>query len=87
MLIVGVVPSDSERESVEPQTLSLSGKREAFFVQSREDINFDGALVKTPPVSRKKIHGIEYGGEHWWTARRQSGYGKNGAERKPGSGH
>ena len=65
----GVVPSDSERESVEPQTLSLSRKREAFFVQSREDLNFDGALVKTPPVSRKKIHRIEYGGEHRWTAR------------------
>ena len=32
-------------------------------------MTFDGALVKTPPVSRKKIHGIEYGGAHWWTAR------------------
>ena len=32
----GVVPSDSERESVEPQTLSLSRKREAFFVQIKK---------------------------------------------------
>ena len=51
----GVVPSDSECEFVEPQTLSLSRKREASFVQSRKDINFDGALVKALPTSRRKL--------------------------------
>ena len=32
-------------------------------------MNIDGTPEKTPPASRKKIRGIEYGGEHRWMAR------------------
>ena len=61
------VLSVSECEVVKPQTLSLSTKREAFFVESREDMNADGTPEKTPPAPRKKVRGIEYGGEHRWS--------------------
>ena len=46
---------DSDCEVVEPQTLSLSRKREAFLVENQEHMNFDGAMVKAPPASRRKI--------------------------------
>ena len=48
MNVDGEVLPDSDREVVEPQTLCLSRKREAFFAQSLEDMNGDGTLVRTP---------------------------------------
>ena len=30
-------------------------------------MNTDGTPEKTPPASRKKIRGIEYGGGHRWS--------------------
>ena len=55
---------ESEREIVESLTFSLSKQREAFSVQSQEDMNTDRTPQKTPPASRRKIRGMEYGGEH-----------------------
>ena len=61
--------ADSDCECVESQTFSVSRKRDAPFVASQGDMNIGGTLEKTPPVSRKKIRGIEYGGKRRWTAR------------------
>ena len=41
--------------------------REAYIVESQEDMSIDGTPGKTPQASRKKIRGIEYGGEHRWS--------------------
>ena len=62
-----IVLSDSEGENVH-RRLFLSKKRHAPFVESQEEMNISGTLEKTPPVPRKKLRGIEYGGEHWWSA-------------------
>ena len=42
----------SDCEFVEPPTLSLSRKREAFFVEGQEDVSIDRAPVKAPSASR-----------------------------------
>ena len=63
-MIGEIALAKSECEIVESQTFSLSAKREAFFIGSLEDINSHGTSEKTPPASRKKIRGMEHGGEH-----------------------
>ena len=68
-----IVLSGSDCEFGESQTfffsLSLSKKRDAPSVEGPEEMNIGGTPKKTPPASRKKIRGIEYGGEHRWTTR------------------
>ena len=54
-------------EVVPAESAFLSKKREAFFVESQEDMNTDGTPEKTPPAPRKKILGTEYGGGHRWS--------------------
>ena len=46
---------DSDCHFVEPRTLALSGKREAFFSGNQEHTNFDGTLAKAPSASRRRI--------------------------------
>ena len=60
--------ADTDCEFVEAQTFffSLSKKRHPPFVESQEEMNISGTPEKTPPAPRKKIRGIEYGGEHRW---------------------
>ena len=45
----------SDCEVVEPHTLSLSRKWEAFSAGSQEDMNLDGAPVKAPSAFRRRI--------------------------------
>ena len=45
----------SDCEVVEPHTLSLSRKREAFSAVSQEDMNLDGTPVKAPSAFRRRI--------------------------------
>ena len=47
--------SGSDCEMVEPQSFSLSQKRQAFFVGSQGDMNYDATPVKAPLASRRKI--------------------------------
>ena len=51
-----VVLSDFDCEVVEPQSVSFSRKRQAFFVDSQGGLSIEGTLEKTPPVSREKIN-------------------------------
>ena len=43
-------------------------KRHAPSAESQEEMNVSRTREKTPPVPRKKIRGIEFGGEHRWSA-------------------
>ena len=45
---------NSDCECVEPQPLSPSRKPDALFVESQEDMNFDGAPVKSTASFQKK---------------------------------
>ena len=47
--------SDSDCEIVEPQSFSLSRRRQAVCVENQEDMNYDGTPMKAPPASRRKI--------------------------------
>ena len=47
--------SDFDCEIVEPQSSSLARKRQAFLVESQEDMNHHGTPVKALPASRRKI--------------------------------
>ena len=48
-----VLLSSSNYEIVEPQSFSLSRKRQRFFfVGSQEDMNYDGTSVKAPPPEK-----------------------------------
>ena len=46
--------SDSGCELVEPQTFSLSSKREAIVLESQGNMNVEGALVKASLVDMAK---------------------------------
>ena len=47
--------SDSDWEIVESQSFSFSGTRQAVCLENQEHMNYDGTLVKAPPVFRRKI--------------------------------
>ena len=49
------VMSGSDSEVVELQFFCSLQKASSVFVESQEDMNYDGTLVKTPPASRRKI--------------------------------
>ena len=38
-----------------------------LLLKVQEEMNISGTPEKTPPVPRKKIRGVEYGGEHRWS--------------------
>ena len=84
MIVVPVVPvfpsivsgfgenilSDTDGEFAESQTSSLSLQKawRAFCSTNQEEMNIRGTPEKTPPLPRKRIRGIECGGEHRWSA-------------------
>ena len=47
--------SESDWESVEPQSFSFSKKRQAACVENQEGMSSEGTPVKAPPASRRKI--------------------------------
>ena len=47
--------SGSDCETVEPQSCSLSRKRQALCVESQEGMNDGGTSAQSPPASRRKI--------------------------------
>ena len=49
------MPSDSERDFVEPQSFSLSKKRNFACVEGQEDIIYEGTPVKAPPCPRRRM--------------------------------
>ena len=49
-----VVSSDSECDFVELQTFLSLQKCQVFCVESQGNLNFEGALVKAPPATRRK---------------------------------
>ena len=53
--MVKLLLSGSNCKTVEPQSLFSPEKRQAFSVESQEDMNYDGTLEKAPPASRRKI--------------------------------
>ena len=53
-----VVLSGFDCEFVESQSFSFSGKRQAFFIESRGVMGMEETREKTPPESRRRIHTI-----------------------------
>ena len=47
--------SDSDWETVKPQSFSFSRNRQAVSAEIQEDMNYDGTAVKAPPASSRKI--------------------------------
>ena len=49
------VSSDSDWESVEPQSFSFSRKRSIFSVENQQDMSYAGTPVKAPPTSGRRM--------------------------------
>ena len=48
-------------EFVEPQSFSLSGKRQAFLIDSQGGMSMASSLEEVPPITRRKIQNANCG--------------------------
>ena len=55
LVVLDVVPSDSEWDSVERQSFSFSKKRNFARVEEQEDMNHEGTLVKAPLCPKRRM--------------------------------
>ena len=64
--------SGSDCELMESQSFSLSGKREAFRMESQEGMSMENSSEEVPPATRRKVHEVDCGVNHGWAAVHQA---------------